>query len=374
MIAVPVPPDPSVRPCPSRRRRAIAVALGTACVLAFTAAAFAQEWRYQVRPGDTLWNLSERFLDGRASVERLRRHNQVGEPRRLARGSVVRIPLSWMRRVAAAASLASLRGEVMVESAGNWTSATAGQALRENDRLRTQADAHAALRLPDGSEVRVLADSEVVVETLAEYANANVYDSRLLVVRGRTETMAPPARDAATRFDLRTRAGVTSVRGTEFRVASGADETGRTEVLRGTVAAFNDAGSVTVAAGYGTAMVPGRAPSPPAPLLPPPRLAVVPSPDPRRAAGLAVTPVAGAAAYRLQIADDDRFSPLVLERTGTEPVFSFEGLAIGVYVLRVRAIDADGLEGRDAQMRIRVSPRPQSDPAGPPADASRPPA
>lgn len=344
----------------SRSIRRPAAGFAIAIALLVPAVAAAQEWLYPVKPGDHLWGLAERFLDGHKSYGKLQQLNGIKDPKRIPPGSVLRIPLAWMRRVATEARITALNGRVEIERTGTAPlPAAVGDPLRERDRLRTAPGAHAAITLPDGTQVRVLADSEVAVEAMATYQNARVFDSRLLVARGRTESIAPTGRDGATRFELRTRAGVTSVRGTVFRVATTDDgDTSTTEVLRGRVNAGNDTGSVSVDAGFGTVMAPGRAPSPPAALLPAPALDALPAKLVRMPVVVDFPPVAGAVRYRLQLAADSTFSPLLADLATESPTIELPDLADGRYAIRVRGIDAQGLEGNDAARDFDISARP----------------
>lgn len=344
----------------SRSIRRPAVGFAIALTLLVPSVAVAQEWLYPVKPGEHLWGLAERFLDGHKSYSKLQQLNGIKNPKRMPPGSVLRIPLAWMRRIAAEARITALNGRVEIERTGAAARpADVGDPLRERDRLRTAPGAYAAITLPDGTQVRVLANSEVAVEAMATYQNARVFDSRLLVARGRTESIAPTGRDDATRFELRTRAGVTSVRGTVFRVATADDgDTSTTEVLHGRVNAGNDAGRVTVQAGFGTVMTPGRSPSPPAALLPSPVLDGLPAKLVRMPVLVDFPPVAGAVRYRLQLAADSTFSPLLADVAAETPSIALPDLADGRYAIRVRGIDALGLEGTDATRDFDISARP----------------
>lgn len=352
--------SPSTMTDLSRSIRRPALGMVVALALLIPAIAAAQEWLYPVKPGEHLWGLAERFLENHKSYAKLQQLNGIKDPKRLPPGSVLRIPLAWMRRVATEARITALNGSVEIERPGIAARpAGVGDALREQDRLRTAPDAYAAITLPDGTQVRVLAGSEIAVEAMATFQNARVFDSLLLVARGRTETIAPIDRDGATRFELRTRAGVTSVRGTVFRVATtDAGDTSTTEVLRGRVETGNDAGRVKVDAGFGTVMAPDRAPSPPTALLPAPALDGIPAKLVRMPVLVDFPPVAGAVRYRLQLAADSTFSPLLADVATEAPAIELPDLPDGQYAIRVRGIDAQGLEGTDAAREFQISARP----------------
>ena len=49
-------------------------------LLCLPAHAIADEWIYTVKPGDNLWNLSERHLTGVQYVQRLQKLNRIGRP------------------------------------------------------------------------------------------------------------------------------------------------------------------------------------------------------------------------------------------------------------------------------------------------------
>lgn len=74
----------------------------------------------------------------------------------------------------------------------------------------------------------------------------------------------------------------------------------------------------------------------------------------------ALRQIDGAAAYRGQIAGDASFDRIVAELTSPTPELRFAGLPDGDYVLRVRGIDAQGLEGLDAEHRFRLKARPEA--------------
>ena len=67
----------------------------------------------------------------------------------------------------------------------------------------------------------------------------------------------------------------------------------------------------------------------------------------------------GAQAYRAQLARDDAFSSVVAELVSPSPDLRIANIADGSYFLRVRAIDARGLEGRDATHAFNMKARPE---------------
>ena len=95
------------------------------------------EWRYTVQPGDTLVDIAARQLDPAVDWPRLARLNQLDQPQRLKPGSLLRIPLAWLRHDPVGAEVVYLRGDVQ-RSAGSQSAPLAlGDRLRPGDRVET---------------------------------------------------------------------------------------------------------------------------------------------------------------------------------------------------------------------------------------------
>lgn len=103
----------------------------------------------------------------------------------------------------------------------------------------------------------------------------------------------------------------------------------------------------------------GTPPSPPVKLLPAPDLTQTPAIYERLPLVITLTPLTGAAAYRAQIAQDQNFENLWTEFTTAKLPFRDGDIPDGDYWLRVRGIDAAGIEGRDAIMPFTLNARPE---------------
>lgn len=108
--------------------------------------------------------------------------------------------------------------------------------------------------------------------------------------------------------------------------------------------------------------------TPPAPLLPAPALDGLPARVERVLVRMPLAPVPGATRYRVQVARDDGFREVAAEGLFDSPELRFATLDDGDWRLRVRAIDADGMEGRDALHVFTLKARPE-----PPAVLAPPP-
>lgn len=150
---------------------------------------------------------------------------------------------------------------------------------------------------------------------------------------------------------------VSSVRGTDFRVGviDGNKPASSSEVLTGVVEVMAGQKSIRVASDSGSVTLRGAAPSSPVRLLPPPDLSATDTHYQRLPLVISLKPLAGAHAYRAQIATDREFNNLRSEFTATALPFRDGTIPDGEYWMRVRGIDASSIEGKDAVMPFSLN-------------------
>jgi len=334
---------------------AAALACTTSCLPARAAAAPGLEpvYRYQVANGETLIGLARRFLAEPARWRELSRSNALRDPNRIATGAVLRIPLRLMRTETAPATVLSVTG---------GASAQAGQSIDEGGEINTGPDGHVSLRLVDGTLLRLRPDSRLLLHESRRVPATDAVRSGARLEQGRVEVEATRAPAGRPGFRIDTPQGVLGVRGTEFRVATDAQQhVTRGEVLSGVVAFEGGFGAEQrVAADFGAVIGADGRVMPPAPLLGAPDTSGLPPLEESILMRFALPPTAGAVAYRGQIAHDASFDRVVAELTSDTPELRFAELPDGEYVLRVRAIDSQGLEGRDADHAFRLKARPEA--------------
>lgn len=313
------------------------------------------EWEYEVKSGETLWVIATRYLKGVQYVLPLQKLNRIQRPNTLPPGTRLRMPYDWTRASVAKARIVAVRGDVRVEPGiGNPKPASVGIELDAGDRVMTAGDSNALLEFSDGSRLRLNAEGSVRLKSM-RVLSSGAGDAELELEHGRTEATVTPAPGRGTRFQIETPSGVTSVRGTDFRVASDPNAS-RTEVTAGRVAVDAAGQGVQVDAGFGTRVQAGAPPMAPVALLPPPDLAAVPARIERLPARVDMTAVSGASAYRVQLAAAD--ASLLLDTLSDAPALALPEIPNGRYTLRVRAVDAMGLEGRQSERVLDVDARP----------------
>lgn len=319
----------------------------------------ADEFVYTVRPGDNPWNIGQRYLKNPADALRLAKLNRIPDTHRMRPGTSLRIPTRWLRLQPLGARLVAVNGEVrIVSDAGVARAAGVGDLVPMGSVLRSGAQSTAKIEFDDGSRVlvRQLTELRLVRTQWRVLADSSLVELNLL--RGALENAIRPQDRAASRFEISSPAAVASVRGTEFRVSADGQQTW-TEVLEGAVAVANPAGQTDAVAGTGSFTQAGRPPGPPVRLLAAPDLAALPARLERLPLDWPLPPVAGAVRYRTQISPDARFDVIVSDEVAVQPRARSLDIADSSYVLRVRAIDVNGLEGLSAERALEVWARPE---------------
>lgn len=326
---------------------------------------------YTVVPGDTMIGRGNSLLRSPSDWREVARINHLPDPNRIRPGQVLRIPQRMLRSTPVPARLVSAEGDVRVEGAA----ATAGTAVAPGQRLAAATASSAVLQLGDGSRVKLTPGSEAMLAehrrfdlkpnaTAGDGSGDSVFASSMRLLRGGVEVLATKVLRAKP-LEVETPTAVIGVRGTEYRVhlddaaGTASDTATGTEVLDGRVRAdlAQSAAGADVAAGQGARLKPGQPPVVAA-LAPAPDLAAVPTRFerpvlrfklPGETLGLRVQVAADAAFDR--IVRDERFAP------GAE--VRIAGLDDGAWQLRVRRVDAQGIEGFDARREITLKARPE---------------
>ncbi len=319
----------------------------------------APEWRYTLRPGDTLIGLSIRYLADPGIWPQLQKHNRITHPRRLIPGSTLHIPLAWLRHEPAPATVMAVTGQVRLNlpNSTDERAAQIGEQLTSGTVLTTAANSSVTLRFADGSVMVLQPAAQLSLDSVSVYAGGGMVDTRLRLQKGRVEIGANPDRAQGSRLQVITPSAVAAVRGTRFRVSADAAIT-REETLEGEVALEASGEQVAVPGGQGTLAEAGKPPRPPVALLSAPDVTQLPVRLDALPMRFTLPFQAGAVSWLGQIAEDVQFEKLLLEETSAKPQLSFADLPDGRYQLRVRAADDQGLQGRDAVHAFELDARP----------------
>jgi hypothetical protein len=311
---------------------------------------------FTVNRGDTLTGLSRDVFVEPAAWREVARLNRLRNPNVILPGQVLQVPARLLRARPVEATLVGVQGEVQLGGAP----ATAGAKVAPGQSIATAGDASAVLELADGSRLRVQPATQTQLGQSALLGGRGETDGlfagSMRLVRGTLEVLAAKLLRAKP-LEVTSPTAVIGVRGTEYRVHHDDGAGTRTEVLEGVVNAAAASANTDVAAGFG-ALVAGRSAPQVAALLPAPDLAGLPATFERPIVRFVVP--GESAALRVQVALDAAFERIVRdERFAAGSELRIPGLDDGAWFVRVRRIDALGIEGRDSQRGFELAARPE---------------
>ncbi len=317
----------------------------------FAPRAAAADWLYTVRPGDKLWELSDKYCGQHTLWMDLAKHNGLAQPTRLVPGSTLRFPLEWLIEVPAAVNVIYTLGDTRYRSAGSSEekSLIRGDSLAIGDTLVTGESSYVTIRFADNSVMRIGPDSEVVFDTLSAYKDTGMVDSRVRITRGAGASEVRPQNGPGSVYRISTPLGVAAVRGTEFRTRADGDAS-FVETTGGAVEYISATGSTDVTKGLGLksssdGVVVEE-------LLEPPLLNAARSYGGHES--LEWAGVAGAANYLVQIYSGPDLSEVLSGASVASPEFALASLTPGSYVFGVRGIAASGLQGFEATQALTI--------------------
>jgi hypothetical protein len=322
----------------------------------------ATDWIYTVVDGDNLWDFSEKYLDSVLRFEKLRKLNNIKNPKRLQPGTWLRVPMKWIRSNAAAARIAGVEGQVILTRAdgSRVTPLKSGTLIQLGDILKTGPKSSAAVLFADDSALTLHSHGEMRFDHLSAHGKTGMVDTRVRLLKGRMETRVRPSVGPGTRYEIHTPSAISAVRGTEYRVAVTSEgNASNIEVLAGKVEVSGAEKQRLVESGFGTRIVKGEPPSPPVKLLVSPVFEAIPEvvqqPDWR----LNWVGVEGAMNYRIEISTDQKFALPLWDQLTELTHFPLPELPDNRYWIRVRGIDANGLEGESRTTTVLLDTHPQ---------------
>ena len=346
-----------------RQWRVSVPALFTVLALSAGLAAAEDDYIYQVTRGDTLIGLTRTLLKSPADWGKVAAHNRMKNPNMISPGQRIQVPFSLLNSALMPAEVVHVEGDVKSAQAGGNPSVLAlGATLAEGASVETGKNGYATLKLHDGSTVQVRADTRVQVEKSRSYAGVGIFDSLIKLVFGRVESTVQKSGGSSSRQAIETPLATLSVRGTHYRVTMDSRLlVTRGEVTEGAVVVAGAGGGSekNIAAGFGSVVDASRRVPDPVALLAPPNVSNLPLLQERPLLRFTLPVVTGATAYRAQVARDAAFNAVVNETLSPTPDVRVAGVADGRYFLKLRAIDAQGLEGRDATHEFTLKARPE---------------
>ena len=324
---------------------------------------------YVVRPGDTLEDITERFL-GTPILwrENWRLNPWLKDPHLLHAGDRLRIIVA-RKLPPRSAELERVSRRVEEKPHPNpWIPAREGDLLRENDGCRTYRRSSARLRFDDGTRLTLTGESLIFLKRVERTLTGKDRDT-VEVVHGQADLRLQPRRAGS--LDVEVVAGPAVARprpGTTGRAATRLRREGengaRMMVYEGESTVEAGGAAVEVPAGMGTAVPESGPPKPPEKLLPAPALR-----SPARGASvgwsnpvLAWAPVPGAVSYTVEVFRDREAARLAFRTAGlSNTSLRTDPLPDGELFWRVTAVASSGLDGYPSRCRSITVTRPDPD-------------
>ena len=194
--------------------------LGSMLVLLLVSVASqAADWRYSMRPGDTVWTICKEYTAYPGCWQELPAYNAVSDPTRMSTGFVLKIPNQWLKQSQVAAQVIYVSGAASYLKARQAPQVLVlGQQLRMGDGVSVNSGS-ATLQFTDGATIVMSANSELTIDSVSAQKQSRSQAIDISLPRGDIKVTVPK-RSAKPKFRVKTPAAVAAVRGTEFRVSS----------------------------------------------------------------------------------------------------------------------------------------------------------
>jgi len=320
-------------------------------------------WGYTFRPGDSIWDIAKKYTNSVNNWQEIQRTNKIrlGADRKIRPGTRIVIPVSMLKLQPTPALVIAFDGDVSVTRAnGEKQIITTVTKLYSGDRIVTAQAQSVRLQFADRSELQILPNSEVVLDKLSHYKQTGMVDTRIRLNNGAVNTHVEKQRPDS-RYQITTPSAITAVRGTSFRLSTDEQQISRTEVTEGTVAVSAGESEKAVKDGFGIVAEKDKPLPEPVKLLAAPVVEIIQSAD-KSKTSVKWQELIGAKQYRYQIAKDENFNQVIVDKMVSENVIELNSLSPDHYFLRIRGIDQYKLEGLDSVETLEVKKAPPPPP------------
>ena len=124
----------------------------------------AEEWHYTLRPGDNLQKVSKSLLNRQHTWTDLIRHNNIEQVSALAPGSILRIPMHWLKHQPHPAKVMSISGSAQIKrgSQAHFKVLKESMQIRVGDEVATRKGS-VLIEFADKSTIRLEEHSNLIL-------------------------------------------------------------------------------------------------------------------------------------------------------------------------------------------------------------------
>ncbi|XOV84378.1 MAG: FecR domain-containing protein [bacterium] len=316
-------------------------------------ASWGDDWQYTVRPGERLWDIALNYCGSGRFAQTIADHNGITNSAQLMAGQRISIPTSLLVFSPSHASVSQVAGNVILQRRdGSQSSVEAGTAVHMGDHIISTEGA-ALVVFADGSQISIAPHSKVLFNKLTAFGPAGMVDTHLRFTFGQGEATVKP-QNRGDRFRIQTPEGIAAVRGTQFRVGRSRQDTpgtvSTTETLEGLVTYTGQGQSTDVPAGFGVAAsLQGVVRET---LLPAPVFNPLPAQISTQTP-LSWQPLPGAQGYIVEWARQAQ-ADIVFASTASDTTQTLPPAQSGAYLLRVRGVSGNRIQGKNATVVLTV--------------------
>lgn len=316
-------------------------------------------WLYKVQPGDSIWSISQELLKNWRDWHKVVSFNHLNENDNIRPTSFIRIPKMLVAERAATVSIMEISGAVTIAINGETKPLAAGTVIEAGSIIETKESSSLLIEFEDKTQILMLEKTQLHVHTASMLGeNSNVINIRVEISRGEVEVNANPVKSDNSYFLIHTPAAHATTRGTRYRIRADGDAMAA-EVIEGDISVANTKGLTGVTAGFGTVAYRGEAPQKPRKLLAKPVLDSLQGAIRLLPSSVMWAPIAGAVQYRVQLSLANDFSTILHDRTISKPEIALPmSCADQTVFMRVKGVDASGLQGKEAVVTLIVKARP----------------
>jgi len=313
-----------------------------------------QEWHYTLRPSDNFQRVSKQLLNNKHSWTDLVRHNRIDDIASLEPGSIIRVPIQWLKQQPKPAKILSISGSAQIKR----TKDTYFKVLKANmpiyvgDEVATKSGT-LLIKLADNSLIRLEKDSNLVFNKLSHYGKTGMVDTKLRLKKGSLSTEVTPLVKGSS-YEITTPSAVAAVRGTKFRLETRPQET-KLEVTEGSVNFSHKHGNAIVNTGEGARIKQGS------PTIERSRLPAAPKAQFAKnvikdlPTKLKWTDKSKSQGYHYELSDSS--NKLIQTAMTSKPEVTLDNVKNGDYQVAMRAVNKKGFEGmnQDSMLSINVA-------------------
>lgn len=325
------------------------------CFLHVTGHAAEVEFKYITRPGDSLSNISGRYMLKTKNWQELAAYNQLPNANLIQPGITLSIPAPWLSMKSAPALLKDYAGDVKVgHIERGWKQAKLGMSVQTGQYIKLGHNSSGQLELADHSLLILQPNTLLQLDTLSLYADGFMSDTKFRLQSGRIEVQANRQKHPFQTLEVITPSAVTAVRGTQFIVEASASQT-ITQTTEGKVEVMTDKGSEFILQGYGTLVASGERPRQPTAISSAPVLDIKHSKFTQFPIKFSIENHDNNRSYVSQASLDELFSKVISEVRTTDSEVAIDVFDNGHYFLRLWSVDRQGIPSKSTLFPFEVA-------------------